>query len=136
MKTTQKVILGCAFAVTMVSGVANAAEISVKTDADAKADPTAATVASGNYNGLVQTQFVFTRSRNVMIDSLANAAGTGVAITSASAKGRNSFFANSGGSSAAVCGLPATGSDVPTIWTLVDAMTEAAPTTCASAKAS
>jgi hypothetical protein len=135
MKTTQKVILGCAMAVTMVSGFANAADVNlvaVTSDSAAKLDPTADTVTSGAYNGLVQTNFVFTRSRNVKINSIANVAGTGVAITSASAKGRNTFFANSGGSSAAVCGTPAVGSAVPALWTVTVAHTEAGPD-CAAA---
>ncbi|MGB8337860.1 MAG: hypothetical protein WCD07_06455 [Burkholderiales bacterium] len=133
MNASKKIILGCAFAITMVSGYANASgEISVTTDTLAKDDPTATTVTSGAYNGLVQTQFVFTRSRNVKIHSLANAAGTGAAVTSASAKGRNTFFANSGGSSASVCGTPAVGAAVPALWTITDAHTEAGPN-CAGA---
>jgi hypothetical protein len=131
MKTSQKVILGCAFAVPMVSGFANAAvtsnPVAVTTDTEAKADPVPVTVVSGAYSGLVQTQFIFTRSRNVMINSIANAAGTGVAITSASAKGRNTFFANSGGSSAQVCGAPAVGSAVPVLNTITVDHTETLP---------
>jgi hypothetical protein len=132
MNTSKKIILGCALGVTLVSGFANA-DVAVtvgsvnESATGAITDPAPFTVTSGGYAGLVQTQFVFNRSRNITIASLPNAAGTGVAITTASMKGRNQFFANSGGTSASVCGAPAVGSAAPVLRTLAVGDTEASP---------
>jgi hypothetical protein len=128
MKTSQKVILGCAFAVTMVSGLANAAgTVDVSQGPNAIADPLQVTVTSGDYSGLVQTQFLFMRSRNVAIATAANGAGTGVAISTASAKGRNTFFANSAGFASQVCGKPAAASAAPALWAITAAEADTAP---------
>jgi hypothetical protein len=134
MNTTKKVILGCAFAVTLVSGYANAAgEINVaSTVAAAGAEPVATPVASGSYNQLVKSQFVFTRSRNVAISSIANDAGTGIAISTASIKGRNGFFANSNGQSPKPCKSQlATGAAFPTALVVTAQDVDLYPTGCA-----
>ena len=109
MQTKQKVILGCAVAITLAAPMAHAAVTIAATET-----PAAATVvggASGGLGGFTVSDFVFQQSRNVAVYADGNA--TAVAVSTASTKGRQTFGGSSNGGSVAACQSTSVASPAP-----------------------
>ena len=98
MQTKQKVILGCALAVTLVAPLTATALVTVT----ASDTPVAKTVSIADLNGFNTAQFLFTPSRSVALKADGNA--TTVAVQSGTDRGSRRFGGSSNGGSVKECG--------------------------------
>ena len=98
MQTKQKVILGCALAVTLVAPLTATAAVAV-TALDA---PVAVVVGTADLGGFNTAVFSFTPSRSVALKADGNA--TTVAVQSGTNRGSRRFGGSSNGGSVKECG--------------------------------
>jgi hypothetical protein len=101
MQTKQKIVLGCALAVTLVSPLTSTHALSIAPQDVSVSATTVTGGTGGGLGGYNNSTFSFTPSRSVALQ--ANGNPTDVAVSAASTKGRQTFGGSSSGGGVRQC---------------------------------